>query len=162
MENEKSILEELDKLVQESDVTEEIRQAKELLRQDSLLLAGTVPVPLNKLNGPLPAEIGSARIFALRANTCFKTERHPNSRQRVISIEGQGRIVVKDESSPKTEDLTSAQDAPLEQRWSSVPANTWHEPQAGNRDWVLLTFHQVPENELIDEYQNEILHPRRI
>jgi hypothetical protein len=162
MTDEKTVLEALDKLVRQSEVTEEIHQAKDLLRQDPSLLAGTVPVPLNKLPGPLPAGIGSARIFVLRANSCFKTERHSNSRQRVVSLEGRGKIVVKDPISPKTETLTSAPDAPLAERWSPVPPNVWHQPQAGNQDWVVFTFHQVPEEELIDEYQNEILHPRGI
>ncbi len=160
MNEEKTLLEELDKLVRESDVTEEIHQAKEILRQEPSLLSGTVPVQLNKLNRPLPSGIGSARIFALRANTSFTTERHPNSRQRVVSLEGRGKIVVKEPITPRTETLTSAPDAPLAERWSSVPPNVWHQPQAGNQDWVVLTFHQVPEDELIDEYQNEILHPR--
>ena len=160
--DEKAVLEALDKLVKESEVSEEIHQAKDLLRQNPSLLAGTVPVSLNKLPGPLPAGIGSARIFVLRANTCFRTERHPNSRQRVISLEGQGNIVVKDPTSPRTDILTSAPDAPLEARWASVPPNVWHQPRAGNQDWVVLTFHQVPENELIDEYQNEDLHSRGI
>jgi hypothetical protein len=150
--DERTVLKQLDKLVQESDLSFEIRRSKELLKHDPSILAGTVPVSLNKFKGPLPAEIGSARIFSLRANTQFKTERHPNSRQRVISLEGTGEIVVKDKASPRTLTLTSSPHALLEERWATVAPNVWHQPQANNQDWVVLTFHQVPENELIDQY----------
>lgn len=150
--DERAVLKQLDKLVQESDLSLEIRQSRELLKHDPYLLAGTVPVSLSKFKESLPAGIGSARIFILRANTQFKTERHPNSRQRVISLEGTGKIVVNDKASPRTQNLTSSPDALLEERWASVSPNVWHQPQANAQDWVVLTFHQVPENELIDEY----------
>lgn len=150
--DERAVLEQLDKLVHTSDLSLEIHQSKELLKHDPLLLAGTVPVSLNKFKGSLPAGIESARIFTLRANTQFKTERHPNSRQRVISLEGTGKIVVKDKTSPRTLTLTSSPHALLEERWASVSPNVWHQPQANAHDWVVLTFHQVQGNELIDEY----------
>lgn len=149
---ERIVLEQLDKLVQESDLSFEIRRSKELLQHDASLLAGTVPVSLNKFTGYLPAEIGSARIFTLRANTQFRTERHPNSRQRVVSLEGTGQIMVKDKASPRILTLVSSPDTHIEERWASVTANVWHQPQANAQDWVVLTFHQVPEHELIDEY----------
>jgi hypothetical protein len=64
--------------------------------QEFIAIAGAVPVPLSKFGAGLPQGIGSARVFALRANTSFKTERHPNSLQRVLPLEGDGKIIVKD------------------------------------------------------------------
>jgi hypothetical protein len=148
------ILEKLDSLVRQTNLDIAIQKSKELLAQDESLLAGAVPVPLSKFGAGLPEGIGSARVFALRANTSFKTERHPNSLQRVLSLEGDGKILVKDGVSQRIQALTSSMDARLEQRWASLGQNIWHQPQAGSQDWVVLTFHEVKESELVDEYQD--------
>ena len=120
------------------DLDAEIQASKEILVRDHSLVSGTVPVALSKFGSNLPDGIGSARIFTLRANTHFKTERHPNSRQRVLSLEGQ--------------ELDSLPASGLEKRWATVEPNLWHQPRAGSRDWVVLTFHEASEQELIDEY----------
>ena len=48
--------------------------------------------------------------------------------------------------------LTSDRSRPLQQRWISIPQNTWHQPvvPAGD-DWVVVSFHTVPAEELIEE-----------
>jgi len=47
--------------------------------------------------------------------------------------------------------LTSEQAAPLEQRWISIPLNVWHRPVIGkDADWVVVSFHTVPVEELIE------------
>ena len=48
--------------------------------------------------------------------------------------------------------LVSNTDAPLEQRWISIPRNVWHQvvvPEGP--DWVVVSFHTVPAEELIEE-----------
>jgi len=154
MSENKVILEKLDSLVRETNLDIEIQKSKALLAQDASLLAGAVPVPLSKFGAGLPQGIGSARVFALRANTRFKTERHPNSLQRVLSLEGDGEIIVKDSVYRRIQALTSASDARIEQRWATLDRNIWPQPQAGSRDWGVRTFHEVTENELVDEYQD--------
>ena len=48
--------------------------------------------------------------------------------------------------------LTSDSDAPLEKRWISIPQNVWHQPVISKEtDWVVVSFHTVPAEELIEE-----------
>jgi hypothetical protein len=48
--------------------------------------------------------------------------------------------------------LISKPAAPLEQRWISIPPNVWHRPVIGkDMDWVVVSFHTVPAEELIEE-----------
>jgi hypothetical protein len=36
-------------------------------------------------------------------------------------------------------------------RWVSIPAGTWHQAVVPDEDWVVVSFHTVPEDELIEE-----------
>ena len=46
----------------------------------------------------------------------------------------------------------NCQIAMMEQRWISIPPNVWHRPVIGNdADWVVILFHTVPAEELIEE-----------
>ena len=48
--------------------------------------------------------------------------------------------------------LVSIPEAPLEQRWISIPQNAWHRPVVGaDSDWTVVSFHTVPAEELIEE-----------
>ncbi|HEV3244339.1 MAG TPA: hypothetical protein VGZ31_07995 [Chthoniobacterales bacterium] len=48
--------------------------------------------------------------------------------------------------------LVSDADAPLEQRWVSIPQNVWHRPVIPEgADWAVVSFHTVPAPELIEE-----------
>ena len=48
--------------------------------------------------------------------------------------------------------LISDSDAPLEKRWISIPQNVWHQPVISKEaDWVVVSFHTVPAEELIEE-----------
>jgi hypothetical protein len=51
--------------------------------------------------------------------------------------------------------LISSPDAPMERRWISIPQNVWHRPVVGaDADWVVVSFHTVPAEELIEERPN--------
>jgi hypothetical protein len=42
--------------------------------------------------------------------------------------------------------------APLERRWISIPRNVWHRPViAKGADWLVVSFHTVPPDDLIKE-----------
>jgi len=150
---EEKLLQILDDRVRRTDLTLQIRQVKQQLEDDPSILAGTVPLSLKIFGEDLPKMIRSARLFSLRAQTEFKTERHPNSLQRVVSLEGDGEIEVKDSSNPLVLSLVSGANLELSKRWASVERNIWHQPRAGNSDWVVLTFHEATEKELIDQYR---------
>jgi len=41
-------------------------------------------------------------------------------------------------------------------RWISIPPNVWHRPVVGkDADWVVISFHTVPAEELIEEKLDE-------
>ena len=47
--------------------------------------------------------------------------------------------------------LISDPEAPLDRRWLSIPVNTWHRPVMGAGDWVVVSFHTAPDDQLIEE-----------
>jgi hypothetical protein len=131
-----------------------ISEAKGQLDADRQSQVGSVQVPLSECGQSLPADIKSCRVFVLRAGSEFQTERHPNSHQLVLSLEGTGKIRVFEKPTPRDVFLRSDMHGPLELRWASLSENIWHQPVSGNEDWVVLTFHTASEMELIDEYKD--------
>jgi hypothetical protein len=109
------------------------------------------PIPLTFFDRALPAEIRSAWVFVLRAGADTGEERHPNSHQRMMSFEGSGDMRTGEPSEWQSNVLVSNPDAPLEQRWISIPQNVWHRPVVGATDWTVVSFHTVPAEELIEE-----------
>ena len=47
--------------------------------------------------------------------------------------------------------LASSPDGPIESRWASIPAGTWHQAVVPDEDGVVVSFHTVPEGELVEE-----------
>ncbi len=120
------------------------------------------PIPLETFGQKLPPEVRSGWVFVLRAGADTGAERHPNSHQRMMTLHGTGDMRVRalhDESvtgptsSPwKSNVLVSEASAPLERRWISIPPNVWHRPVVGkDANWVVVSFHTVPAEELIEE-----------
>jgi len=128
-------------------------------RVDECLTAGTnniawEPLPLERLDSALPPMIRSAWIFILRAGVNTGAERHPNSHQRMMSFAGTGAMAVREslESEWTQNVLISDVREPLERRWISIPPNVWHQPDTPpGSDWVVVSFHTVPAEELIEE-----------
>jgi len=129
-------------------------ETKAMLDADPERLTAAVQVSLSVFGDSLPSEIKSCRVFALRAGLESGIECHPNSHQRVLSLEGTGEIRVFDDPEPYTVSLRSDRGGPLKLRWGSLQENIWHQPVAGMEDWVVLTFHTASEDELIDEYKD--------
>ena len=131
-----------------------VLETKAMLDADPKRLTAAVQVSLSVFGDSFPSDIRSCRVFALRAGLESRTECHPNSHQRVLSLEGTGEISVFDDPEPYTVSLRSDMGIPLELRWGSLQENIWHQPVAGPKDWVVLTFHTASEAELIDEYKD--------
>jgi hypothetical protein len=127
-------------------------QAAEILNNDLSKPAGTVPISLDAFGAELPGELRSCRISIMRGGTAYHIERHTNACQYVYSLENSGAISVFDGSRWETTLLVSDTGAPLSARWHTVPMNTWHQPVPGERDWVVLGFHTVSSEDLIDDY----------
>jgi hypothetical protein len=108
-------------------------------------------VPLDLYDAALPSEIKSSWVFVLRRGVTTGAERHPNSRQRMMSWSGHGDFEVHDGERWRSHHLVSEPSAPLEQRWISIPAETWHQGIVADQDWLVVSFHTVAAEELIEE-----------
>jgi len=128
-------------------------QAVAILKEDSFKRAGTVQIPLESFGPKMPPELQSCRLSVMRSGTPYYVERHPNAIQYVYSLEHSGSIGVYDGASWRVDELRSDPSLPLESRWHSVPANTWHQPVPRKEHWTVLGFHSVPVAELIDDYE---------
>jgi len=124
------------------------------------------PIPLETFGQKLPPEVRSGWVFVLRAGADTGAERHPNSHQRMMTLHGTGDMRVRalhGESSTgralsawQSNVLVSEASARLERRWISIPPNVWHRPVVGkDADWVVVSFHTVPAEELIEEKLDE-------
>jgi hypothetical protein len=162
-----SLLQRLDRVLQSEQVRAEIlpivkRVRSELTRNQDMLMAWE-PVPLTLFRGGLPALIRSSWVFILRAGANTGAERHSNSHQRMMSFQGTGDLQTDAESASKSSCvsadivwqsniLVSNPDSALEQRWISIPQNVWHRPVIPKEaDWIVVSFHTVPADELIEE-----------
>ena len=153
---ERSRLEELNRILQLDGVREQIApvivRAGAGLKQKQAALMTWEPIPLDVFGRGMPQEIRSAWVFVLRAGADTGAERHPNSHQRMMSMLGRGDMQTEEDGTWRSNVLVSEPNASLEQRWISIPPNVWHRPIIGkNSDWVVVSFHTVPAEELIEE-----------
>lgn len=121
------------------------------LAADGAAVMAWEPVPLKIYQAELPPEILSSWVFILRAGTTTGAERHPNSRQRVMSYAGCGDLQTRADGDWQSHLLTSDENKPIEDRWLSIPANVWHQAVVPDMNWVVVSFHTVPADELIEE-----------
>jgi hypothetical protein len=180
--DDRAILQALDAILKSNEVRSQIGPIVKRVREDlaarhSALMAWE-PIPLSIFGGALPPQIKSSWVFILRAGVNTGAERHPNSHQRMMSREGSGDLQTgKSAADQPTQKATarhstaattaktikwqsnvlvSDPDAPLERRWISIPENVWHRPVVSKEaDWVVVSFHTVPAEELIEERPSE-------
>lgn len=153
---ERSRLESIDTVLRSETVREQIRPIVERVRAELARKKDAVmtwePVPLTVFGRALPSEIRSGWVFVLRAGVDTGAERHPNSHQRMMTFEGSGDMQTGEPGQFKSNVLISNPEAPLEQRWISIPQNSWHRPVVGkDTDWTVVSFHTVPAEDLIEE-----------
>jgi hypothetical protein len=159
---ERSLLEALDAIVGSEEIRAQIYPIVERVRtklaRDEKARMTWEPIPLAIYAGALPSGIRSSWVFMLRRGATTGAEPHPNSHQRVMSFEAAGDLQVgaglADAGEEKWQSnlLVSDSDAPLERRWISIPRNVWHQvvvPEGP--DWVVVSFHTIPAEELIEE-----------
>ena len=154
---ERELLEGLDRLLFEPAIRAGLQQKAEELRQtlgeNPEQVSATATAALELFGDRLPDEIKLCRVFLLRAGAKAKVERHTNSIQRLVCLEGAGKILVLEGENWRSQEISSDPAAGLEERWCGVAANIWHQPAAGRGDWVTIAFHTAAAEELIDEYQ---------
>ena len=157
---ERTRLESIDTILRTEDVRGQLRpiidRVRTELTQKKQALMSWEPIPLAVFGRGLPDEIRSAWVFVLRAGVDTGAERHPNSHQRMMSFEGSGDMYTGEQGDWQSHVLISNPEAPLEQRWISIPQNAWHRPVVGkDTDWTVVSFHTVAANELIEERLDE-------
>jgi hypothetical protein len=108
-------------------------------------------VPLQIYGSDLPRQIRSSWVFILRAGATTGAERHPNSHQRMVSLQGVGDLQTGRPGRWQSNLLVSDLCSSLEKGWVSVPPNVWHQAVVPNKDWVVVSFHTAPANELVEE-----------
>jgi len=108
-------------------------------------------VPLNLFGGAVPQDIRSCWVFVIRGDATTTAERHPNSRQRSLSLTGRGTFELHERGQWHAYTLDrTATDSP-DRRWLSIPPMTWHRLLVGPEPWGVLSFHTVVAEDLIEE-----------
>jgi hypothetical protein len=153
---ERSLLNLLDDLIRPGTVRAEldeiVKRAARKLAADRTAVMAWETVPLTVFSADLPPEIRSSWVFMLRAATSTGAERHPNSHQRMMSYLGTGDLQTGGERQWRSHSLISDSQAELERRWISIPPNVWHQAVVpADCDWVVVSFHTAPADELIEE-----------
>ena len=162
--DERARLETLDAVVRSNELRAKIKAVVDrvgaALAQKPEAVMTWEPIPLETFRQKLPREIRSSWIFVLRAGADTGAERHPNSHQRMMTLHGTGDMRVRaglTSSQWQSNVLVSEPSAPLQRRWISIPPNVWHRPVVGKGDnWIVVSFHTVPAEELIEEKQDEV------
>jgi hypothetical protein len=154
-EREEKVLEFLDRLLQQKPVSvlldAAVARVEQRLRADPEAAMAWEPIPLDVYGTPLPGSIQSGWVFILRADRATGAERHPNSRQRMMSYRGSGDLQTRAGERWVANLLGSAPSLPLERRWISIPENVWHQAVTPEENWVVVSFHTVPADELMEE-----------
>ena len=155
---ERAILQSLDEILRSKEIKKKVLPIVERVRRDLTQKPKAVmawePIPLTTFGNGLPPGIRSSWVFILRAGVNTGPERHPNSHQRMMSLEGTGdlQMTTSLDAPWQSHVLESNPKESLEQRWVSIPQNVWHQPVVSKEaDWVVVSFHTVPAEELIEE-----------
>ena len=161
---EREILETLDRILAGSAVRAALSGMARCVERRLAADPGTVmawePIPLETYGAPMPGAILSSWIFVLRSGSSTGAERHPNSRQRMMSFCGSGDLPLFMGNRWIPHPLTDNLDEPIERRWISIPPNIWHQAVVPDRDWTVVSFHTVEAEALIEE-RPDPLNPAR-
>jgi hypothetical protein len=153
---ERRILESLDALLEPDRVRAAIdpiveRVERKIARDDAAQMAWE-PIPLEIYGDSIPSFIRSNWVFILRKGATTGAERHPNSIQRMMSYRGVGDMQVGGPGRWQSNCLVADPGADFDCRWLSIPINVWHQCVVPNgENWVVVSFHSVPAEELIEE-----------
>lgn len=109
------------------------------------------PLVLSSLGFEIPAGIRSCWIFVLRADAAFGAERHPNSHQRTVALSGTALFEVFIDGSWSPRPVSGAEGESQHACAVSIPPSVWHRIRIGPQNFVSVSFHTVPPDQLIEE-----------
>ena len=127
------------------------RRVAAALERDSSGPQAWEPLPPELFESGLPDGIRSCWIFRLRAGGAFGAERHPNSHQRSVALEGTATFEVFDGGAWVKTELRSETQEPLRDSWISIPPAQWHRIRIGPTDFTSCSFHTARAEELLEE-----------
>lgn len=159
---EADILQRLDAVVRDPAAARVIKrvttEVEALLSVDTATRLAWRALPLS-IYGDLPAGIASSWVFALRRDCTSGAERHPNSVQRVMSYRGSADMQTWNADEWVSHRLISEPNAPMRDRWLSIPIGVWHKPVMSGGNWIVVSFHTAPDDELIEERATDDARP---
>ena len=94
--------------------------------------------------GPLPEGVASAGLFVLPARSRPTPHRHPNSIQHMRRLSGEARVRLT--LGDEVMDRLVGADA----RWVVIQADATHQIDVGDQEFVVISFHTVPQEELLE------------
>ena len=104
-------------------------------------------LPLGIFREPLPPDVRSAWVFALRRGHVFPAERHPDSIQRMFALSGHGAMEVWDDGAWHASSLSGL----MAHEGLSIRPGMWHRPAVLESDWTVLSFHTASAEDLVEE-----------
>jgi quercetin dioxygenase-like cupin family protein len=134
---------------------DELRRAPAVLdlarELEAELAAGTEPfvgrpLPEEMVRGRLPAPIASAWVFVLRPRARNPAHLHPNSTQYTAVIAGGGKCYAGDQAF----ELEPFEPSDAERTLRVFPAGTPHAFEPGAEPLVVVSFHTVPPEALVE------------
>lgn len=146
---------ELSRLLKSSRVSESITPV--LARVESALSVrpdqpqAWEPLAFSSLGFDIPVGIQSCWIFVLRAGATFGAERHPNSHQRTIALSGAALFEVFIDGFWSPRPISSGNGESESASAVSIPPSVWHRIEIGPQNFVSVSFHTVPSDQLIEE-----------
>ena len=93
---------------------------------------------------PLPEGIASAGLFVVPARSSPTPHRHPNSIQHMRRLSGEARVRLS--LSGEVLDKSVGPDEP----WVVIEENATHAIDVGAEEFVVISFHTVPQEELLE------------
>ncbi len=149
------MLENLDSLLHTKSIVDQIdpivARVEQKLASDLSAVMAWETIPLAVYGAALPEGVHSSWVFILSRGSTTGAERHPNSHQRVAAYRGTGDLQTWIDGRWSSNVLVDEANAPVTSRWASIPANVWHQAVVTGPDWVVVSFHTVPADELIEE-----------
>lgn len=97
--------------------------------------------------GPLPEGIASAGLFVLPARSRPAPHRHPNSIQHMRRLSGEARVRLTLDGEVMDR-LVGA-----DERWVVIETDATHQIDVEDREFVVISFHTVPQEELLEVTQ---------
>ncbi len=109
------------------------------------------PLALTDLPFKVPGDIQSCWVFILRAGATFGAERHPNSHQRTVALSGDALFEVLIDDSWFQWPIRATSSENDSASAVSIPPSVWHRITIGQLNFVSMSFHTVPVEQLIEE-----------